>query len=75
MGHVARMGEETGVNKISAGKREGKRPLARTRCRWEYNIKMDIQHVGCGYLEGIDLAQERYSFQALLNAVLGIRVL
>jgi len=47
-GHVARMGERRGVCRILVGKPEVKRPLARPRCRWEDNIKMDLQEVGCG---------------------------
>jgi len=45
-GHVARMGERRGVYKVLVGKPEGKRPLERPRCRWEGNIKMDVQEVG-----------------------------
>ena len=44
----ARMGEERGVHRVSVGKPEGKRPLRRRRCRWEDNIKMDLQEVGSG---------------------------
>ena len=47
-GHVARMGEERGVHRLLVGKPEGKRPLGRPRRRWEDNIKMDLQEVGCG---------------------------
>ena len=46
-GHVARMGERTGVYRVLVGKLEGKRPLGRTRRKWEDNIKMDLQEVGC----------------------------
>jgi hypothetical protein len=48
VGHVARMGEGRGVYRVLVGKPEGKRPLGRPRCRWEENIKMDLQEVGCG---------------------------
>ena len=52
-GHVARMGERRGVYGVLVGKSEGKRPLGRTRRGWQYNIKMDLQEVGClGY--GLD---------------------
>ena len=51
-GHVARMGERTGVYRDLVGKPEGKRPLGRPRCRWEDNIKMDLQEVGCGVWTG-----------------------
>jgi hypothetical protein len=47
-GHVARTGEGRGVSRVLVGKPEGKRPLRRSRCRWEDNIKMDVQEVGCG---------------------------
>jgi len=47
-GHVARMGERKGVYRVLVGKPEGKRPLGRLRCRWEENINMDLQVVGCG---------------------------
>jgi len=46
--HVARMGEKRGVSRVLAGKPAGKRPLGRPRRRWEDNIKMDLQEVGCG---------------------------
>ena len=47
-GHVACMGERTCVYRVLVGKPEGKRPLGRPKCRWEDNIKMDLQEVGCG---------------------------
>jgi len=47
-GHVACMGQGRGVYKVLVGKPEGKRPLGRPRRRWEDNIKMDLQEVGCG---------------------------
>jgi len=50
-GHVARMAENRGVHRVLVGKPEGKRPLERPRCRWEDNIKMHLQEVGC---EGMD---------------------
>jgi len=46
VGHVARMVERSGVYRLLMGKTEGKRPLGRPRCRWEDNIKMDLQEVG-----------------------------
>jgi len=51
-GHVARMGERRGVYRVLVGKPEGKRPLGRPRRRWEDNIKMDLQEVGCGVWTG-----------------------
>ena len=50
-GHVARMGERRGVYRVLVGKPEGKRPLGRPRHRWEDNIKMDLQEVGCGGMD------------------------
>jgi len=58
-GHVARMGEERGVYRVLVGKLEGRRPLERTRRRWVDNIRMDLQEVGCGYMDWIGLAQDR----------------
>jgi hypothetical protein len=56
------------------GKPEGKRPLGRPRRRWEDNIKMDFQEVGCGGVDWIELAQDRNRFLALLNVVMNLRV-
>ena len=53
---------------------EGKRPLGRTRRRWEGNIKMDLQVVGCGDMDWIDLAQDRDRWRALVIAVMNLRV-
>ena len=50
-GHVARMGERRGLYRVLVGKPEGKRSLSRPRCRWEDNIKMDLQEVGCGSMD------------------------
>jgi len=55
-GHVARMGEERGVYRVLVGKPEGKRPLGRPRRRWVDNIRMDLQEMGCGYMDWIGLA-------------------
>jgi len=57
--HVARMGEGRGMYRVLVGKAEGKRPLGRPRHRWEDNIKMDLQEVGCGGMDWIELAQDR----------------
>ena len=73
-GHVARMEEGRGVHKVLVGKPEGKRPLGRPRLRWEDNVKMDLQEVGCGAMDWIELAQDRDRWWALVNAVKNIRV-
>ena len=57
-GHVASMGEERGVYRVSVGKPEGKSPQGRPRRRWVDNIRMDLQEVGCGYMNWIGLAQD-----------------
>jgi hypothetical protein len=54
---VARMGESRGAYMVLVGKSEGKRPLGRPRCRWEDNVKMDLQEVGCAGTDWIELAQ------------------
>jgi len=56
------------------GKSEEKRPLGRLKHRWEDNIKMDLQEVGCGGMDWIDLAQDRARWQALVNAVMNFRL-
>ena len=53
---------------------EGKRPLGKLRRRWEDNIKMDLQEVGCRSMNWIDLAQNRDKWRALVNAVMKLRV-
>ena len=73
-GHVARMGEGRGVYRVLVGKPEGKRPLGRPRCRWEDNIRMDLQEVGLGYEDWIGLAQDRDRWRALVSAVRNLRV-
>ena len=55
-------------------KLEGKGPLGRPRRRWEDNIKIDLQEVECGGMDWIELAQDRDSWQALVNAVMNLRV-
>jgi len=73
-GHVARTGERTGVYRVLVGKHEEKRPLWRPRRRWEDNIKMDLPEVVCGGMDWIELAQDRGSWRALVNAVMNIPV-
>jgi len=66
-----RMGERRGV---LVGNPEGKRPLGRPRHRWEDNIKMDFQEVGCVGMDWIAVAQDRDRWMALVNAVMNFRV-
>jgi hypothetical protein len=73
-GHVALRGERRGVNRILVGKPEGNRPLGRPRRRWEDNIKMDRQEVGCGGRDLIELGQDRERWRALVTAVMNLWV-
>jgi hypothetical protein len=57
-GRVVRIGERRGIYRVLVGKPEGKKPLGRHRRRWEGNIKMDIQEVGFGDMDWIDLVQD-----------------
>jgi len=73
-GHVARMGEDRGVQRVLVGKPEGKRPLGRPRCRWEGNIKMDLQKVGGSRGDWMELAEDRNRWRALVGTVRDFRV-
>ena len=73
-GHVARMGEDRVVHRVLVGKPEGKRPLGRPRRRWKYNIKMDLQEVGEGRGDWIELALDRDRWRALVGTVRDFRV-
>jgi hypothetical protein len=64
------MGERRGVYSDLVGKPEGKRPLGRPRRRWEDNIKMDLQAVGCGDMDLIELARYRDWWRVRVNAVM-----
>ena len=60
--------------RVLVGKPEGKRPFGRPRCRWEDNIKMDLQEAGCGRTDWIELAQDRDRWLAVVNVVTNLRV-
>jgi hypothetical protein len=68
------MGERRGVYRVLVWKPEGRRPLGRPRTRWEDNIKMDLQEMGCGGMDWIDMAQDRDRWRALVTAVMKQRV-
>ena len=68
------MEERRGVQKVLVGKPEGKRPLGRPRRRWEDNIKMDLQEVGRGCGDWMELAQERESWRSLVSRVMNFGV-
>jgi hypothetical protein len=68
------MGEVRGAYNILVGRREGRRPLGRPRRRWEDNIKMDRRETGFGYVNWINLAQDRDRWRAVVNTVMNFRV-
>ena len=67
-------GRGQGVYGALVGKPEGRRPLGRPRCGWADNIRMDLQEMGCGYMDWIGLAQDKDSWRTLVSAVMNIRV-
>jgi hypothetical protein len=71
---VAHTGEERGVYRVLVGKPEGNRPPGRPRRRWEDNIRMDLQEVGCGCVDWLGLAQDRDRWRAFVSAVRNLRV-
>ena len=71
---MARMGQGREVYKVLVGKPEGKRSLGRPRHRWEDNIKMDLQDVGGGCVEWMELAQDRDRWRALVGTVMNFWV-
>ena len=62
------------MHRVLVGKPEGKRTLGRPRRRWEDNIKMDLQEVGCGGMDWIEVAQDRDRWRALVYAVMNLQV-
>ena len=73
-GHVAHMEEGRGVHKVLVGKPDGKRPLGRPRRRWDNNIKMDLQEVGRGCGDWMEVAQDRDRRRALVSTVMNFWV-
>ena len=71
---MAHIGEDRGVQWVLVGKPEGKRPLGRPRRRWEDNIKMDLQEVGGGHGDWMELAQGRDEWRALVGTVRNLQV-
>jgi len=73
-GHVARMGQRYVAYRISMRKPQGKVPLGRSRSRWEENIKINLQELGCGDMDWIELAQDWNRWRALVNTVMNLPV-
>jgi hypothetical protein len=73
-GHVAHLRERRGVYRVLVGKPERKRLLGRPKHRWKDKIKMDLQEVGCGYMDLIKLAQDKDRWWALVNVVMSLLI-
>jgi hypothetical protein len=73
-GHVASMGRGEAYSGFLVGKLDGKRPHGRFRHRLENNFKVDLQEVGCGGMDWIELAQDRDRWRTLVNTVMNFRV-
>jgi len=71
-GHVAGIAARRDVYRVLVGKTEGRRPLGRPRHRWKNNIKMDLQEVGCGSIDWINLAEDRDRRRALVKVVMNL---
>ena len=67
------MGDRRGAYRVLVVRPDGKRQLGRRRRRWE-NIKMDLEEVGCGGMNWIDVAQDGGRWRAVVNAVMNLRV-
>jgi len=74
VGHIERIGTRRGVYRVLVGRSDGKKPLGRPRRRWEDNIKMDLQEVGCKGMAWIALAQDRDGWRALVSEGINLRV-
>ena len=72
--HVARVGGRRSAYGVLVGKPEGKRPLERSKRRWEDNVEMDLQEVRFEGIDWIELVQDRESWRALVNAAMNLRV-
>jgi hypothetical protein len=72
--HVARMGEGRGVYVVLVGRAEGKKPLGKSRRRWEDNIKMDLREIGIDEANRIRLAQDRFHWRDFLKTLMNLRV-
>jgi hypothetical protein len=73
-GHVARTGEGRGVYRVLVGKPEGRRRLGRPRRRWDDNIRMDLREVERGFVDWMELAQDKDSWRALVSDLMNLRV-
>jgi len=73
-GHVSRVGEGGGVHRVLVGKPEGRRPLGRSRRGWEDNSNTDLQEVGGGFGDWMELVQDRDRWRALASTVMNFRV-
>jgi hypothetical protein len=74
VGHVARMGERSSAQGVLVEKLEGKRPVGRSRCRWEGDIKINRKEREWGCMDWINLAQDRDEWRALVNMVMNLQV-
>ena len=75
IGACSTYGKRRGLYRVLVGKHEGKRPLGRPRRRWEDNIKMDLQEVGCESMNWIDVALDKDRWWALVDAAMNLQVL